>query len=151
MKGLVQAGLGLLLLLAIAVPAQAQPDNVEATVIGFYQQYLKRSPSRAEVMPWVGEVVAGRSSMLWTEAQILGSTEYYRLQGSRPWLWVRGMYRDVTGRMPRRDEVNYWVRRSHELDSRAETAYEFLPTVRRGLPGRPAPYSPLPVRPWGYR
>jgi hypothetical protein len=148
MKSLVKLTLGLLLV-AVAVPARAQGGDVEAAVAGYYQQYLKRTPSWAEVRPWVNHVRAGQS-LPWVQAQILGSQEYFDLYGDNPRQWATGLYEDVLDRTPAADEVAGWLVRYGALGgNRTAVANEFLLGAARELATRAAPdRRPLLPRDW---
>src|SRR5205823_805970 len=100
--------LAIALLLAAGVPAQAD-ERTDSIVYHYYKQYLQRRPTPREVRSWAGQVEAGTMTLQQVQARLLSSAEYYRMHESRPGPWVRGLYEDVLGREPNRDEVRTWV------------------------------------------
>jgi uncharacterized delta-60 repeat protein len=65
----------------------------------FYSQYLGRTPSAAEISPFVAALQQGVTPEL-VQASIAGSPEYFQHQGSTNEAWLRGVYLNVLGRPP---------------------------------------------------
>jgi hypothetical protein len=108
MKALITLTLTLLLL-ATAAPARGQVVANRA-VLGFYQQYLGRTPHWTEVRGWAMRVEAGEITLTDVRVSILASQEYFdRHRNSSP-RFIRGLYRDILGRRASPDEVEGWLR-----------------------------------------
>jgi hypothetical protein len=66
------------------------------------------------------------------EADIIGSDEYWERNGSNVVGFVRGLYADVLGRVPNRDEVLGWAQRyAVNSENRSAVAREFLQAAAR--------------------
>lgn len=90
------------------ITAQAILNSTEyrtGLLNGWYQLYLHRNPSAAEISFWLPAFAA-----LFTdeqiESQILGSPEYLALSGGTNTTWINRIFGDVLGRTPNAAEVS---------------------------------------------
>src|SRR5262245_37586606 len=91
-------------------PVDPQAELVQS----WYQHFLGRSVDGSGIQTWVALLRQGvpPEDVL---GGILGSPEYYRRNGGTPVGFVRGLYRDVLGREPGRDEIPQWVNQLRNL------------------------------------
>ena len=91
----------------VAAQIQLSTEYLVDLVASWYQTYLHRSPAPAEISGWVGQLAAGqtREAVL---ASILGSSEYYVLDGSTPAGFINGLYQDLLGRPADPAGRGYW-------------------------------------------
>jgi hypothetical protein len=78
-----------------------------ALVTGFYNSFLHRTPTAAEVSFWLPAFVSGLTDEQ-VEAQILGSAEYFSIAGGTNAAWISRIYQDVLGRAPSTAETTTW-------------------------------------------
>jgi hypothetical protein len=88
----------------VATQLISVPERAELEAVRTYQVVLGRAPSRAEIDGWVSSRAGGRS-VTDLQATLLAGPEYLARQGGRPRGFLRGLYRDVLGRAPRRREL----------------------------------------------
>ncbi len=119
-----------LFLLGPAPNALAHPNDYEGQVASWYHQYLRRDPDPIGFRDHVFNLRRGYQPRT-VEAQILGSQEYYRLNGANPLAFVHALFRDVLGRPPSRGEANSWLDRLRG-ERRSELAQRFLEQTRGG-------------------
>jgi large repetitive protein len=91
-------------------------EALHRDVVGWYQTYLGRTPSNAEVLPYVNTMMAGATEeqML---AGILGSPEYTNHVATLPGFtggpsdsnFIRGLYVQLLNRTPNQSEINGWL------------------------------------------
>jgi len=146
MKILMRTGLVLLALVVASAPARADHRRDYDTIVGFYQQYLKRSPAPREVRGWIENMRQTGFSLFEVEAGILGSREYFDNHRRDPRSWARGLYIDALDREPDRAEVRIWVDRLHQLRGNYARAVEEFLTEARGRDGYDDEYRSLPRR-----
>jgi hypothetical protein len=132
MNTLTKWALGLLLF-AFTPPLWAQPD-LEGTIYGFYQEYLRRSPAQSEVRAWAGQVQAGAMSLPDVQANILGSQEYFDLHRRDPRRFIGGLYLDVLRRRAAAGEVEAWLSNYNAANGdTAQVARQFLTAAQHEL------------------
>ena len=117
------------ILVTIAGEGRAQPGSAESLVASWYHRYLEREPDPTGFYDHV-RALRGGAPPVAVEAEILGSEEYYRLQGANPRGFVFGLFRDVLGRPPAPGEMAYWLDRVRD-EGRAGAARSFLLGPRR--------------------
>jgi len=106
--------------------------NVEL-VASWYRRYLGREPDRSGLANFTGMLARGTSAED-VQAGILASDEFWRLNGSRPEGFIRGLYEGVLGRTPRRAEMDSWGRRYNLLrGDRSRLAQEFVAAAQQEL------------------
>jgi hypothetical protein len=106
-------------------------------VQSWYQRYLRRSIDISGLQGWVNLLRQGASHDD-VKAAILGSPEYYQLQGNTPEGFVTGLYGDVLGRAPSRDELVLWLNRLGQLrNDRTRLAADFVRAAQGELRRRP--------------
>jgi hypothetical protein len=92
--------------LGLVGPAQAQSPRLrpERQVDQWYRQFLGRPVDQAGLDSWANDL---RNGAPWQEVLggILGSREYFRLKGGTFSRFVQGLYLDVLGRRPTREEM----------------------------------------------
>ena len=75
-------------------------------ITGYYQEFLGRKPSQAEVNSWVGLLQQGE-----TEEQVINffasSPEFFQAQGSSNSQWLNELYNDLLGRNPDPGSANF--------------------------------------------
>jgi len=131
MKILLRTGLVMLALFAASAPARADYRGDYDTIVGFYQQYLKRSPAPHEVRGWIQNMRQTGFSLYEVEAGILGSREYFDSHRGNPRSWARGLFVDALDREPSPAEVRHWVERLREhRGNYARAVEEFLKETR---------------------
>jgi len=102
----------------------------------WYQHFLRRP---ADPQGLAAQVAAMRQGSPAEDvlASLVGSDEYFRLNGSYVPGWISAMYRDVFGRSPRPDEVQSWMQALAQMGgNRQETAKAFLRSARQEAGGR---------------
>jgi hypothetical protein len=122
-----------------AQPPVFQPpvDPLVELVQSWYQRYLRRSIDMSGLQSWVSMLRQGASHDD-VKSAILGSPEYYQLQGNRPDAFVAGLYADVLGRTPDRGEMALWLNRLNQLrNNRQRLAADFLVAAHGELHRRP--------------
>jgi len=113
-----------------------RPANFPQLVDSWYRLYLNRPAEPQGMRDQIDRLRRGDTPEE-IQAGILGSDEYFRLQGSRRHAWVAALYADVLGRSPSRREVAIWVEKlDRNGGSREQTALEFLRGARRELSER---------------
>jgi len=123
----------LILLLAFAIPVQANDRDV-AAIVQYHRQYLKRAPSDAEINVWISDAYRTGATPEQVEAAIIASQEYYRRCGNNPRAWANRMFADVLDRFPTIPERNYLMNLLNDFGGdRERTALEFLVQARRGF------------------
>lgn len=97
----------------------------------YYQRYLKRSADWGGLQNWLIHLQRGLSPEQ-VQGAIIGSNEYYRLNGSYPAGFIRALYNDVIGRSPSPAELRSGLENLNRLrNNRAQHAEEFI----RGVQG----------------
>src|SRR5262245_23138413 len=122
------------LTLGAAATAQAGHDRAEATVEGWYRQYLGRCADESGLRSWGGQLRCGKPPDC-VLAGILASCEYYDRNGGCDAGFVKGLYRDRLGRCPSREEVRTWLCELDRCGSRYNVAHKFLIASQRELQG----------------
>jgi hypothetical protein len=137
MSAALMVGLGLF-------PGRASAALPEVNVVqGWYAQFLHRraDPRCQDLMAAQLRGGADPDDVL---AQILGSDEYYRLNGCCPEGFVVGLYRDALGEQASRDQINSWTCALRRCGSRERTARDFLRCIHGPDAVPPVPDVPLP-------
>jgi hypothetical protein len=118
-------------LLDVATRLTHSQEYFTDIVTNAYLTYLGREPDS----PGLGVAVASLSNGYITdeqlEANFIGSAEYIQNHGGAGAGWVRGMYHDLLGRVPRDDEVQAWVAYLNQGGSTVTVAYEFAASGER--------------------
>jgi hypothetical protein len=110
-----------------ALPGDHYADMVES----WYQRYLHRSVDPGGLASRLTLLRRGADPED-VEVDIIGSDEYWERNGSNVVGFVRGLYADVLGRVPNRDEVRGWVQRyAVNRANRSAVAREFLRAAAR--------------------
>ena len=117
-----------------AATAQAGPGRAEATVEGWYRQYLGRCADESGVRTWGGQLRCGKSPDC-VLAGILASDEYFDRNGGCDAGFVKGLYRDRLGRCASPAEVRGWLCELGRCGSRYDLALKFLVASQRELNG----------------
>jgi hypothetical protein len=107
------------------------PEHTGRAVTGAYEAYLGRTPESVGLTAHAGAIQRGVSPER-VDAAILGSQEYFGLQGSDNTAFVRGLYLDVLGREADSAGLEAHVGRLARGASRTEVAYAFLTCGERG-------------------
>ena len=128
------------------LPAEVGACEEARAVQNWYLRYLQRPADRCGLDNWVTHLRRGMAPDT-AEASILGSEEYYHNHGCNPDGFVTGLYEDVLGRRPCREEVCTWTRRLGACGCRIKLASEFLCAARRELAGAAAPPVYVPEFP----
>jgi hypothetical protein len=144
-------GLGL-----VVGPAAAQTQAHYDIVEKYYERYLQRPADPVGMQTWAVKMANGLP-VLAVKAGILGSDEFYQIQGSNPTGFVVGLYQNVLGRQPNSFEIQTWLNYLNQVQGdRQQTASTFLVAARgelaqhaaRFIPHiNPAVPPPLPVPP----
>jgi hypothetical protein len=117
-------------------PPSGGGNNLRDLVESWYQIYLRRPADPGGLRTQVDRLRRGAAPEE-VQGAILGSDEYYQLQGGRPRAWVVGLYADVLDRSPAPREINNWMRTlDRNGGSREATATEFLRSARAELAQR---------------
>jgi hypothetical protein len=129
-------------------PAQqrAYPDDPRELVRQWYRKFLDRRVDPSGYQNWVDELVRGQPPEM-VLAAILASDEYYQRAGSTPEGFVQKLFQDLTGRLPTRAELDFWVRRAYTQD-RVDIAHALL--TRYPQTWSPEPYDPRAGSPHDY-
>jgi hypothetical protein len=120
---LVVALLGLVVLVPPAFPQFPAPGGARRLVEGWYARFLNRAPD-AFAGGWIAALRRGQSPEA-VLAQILGSPEYFARGGGTPQGFLHRLYRDVVGRPPFPQELNYWLPRMTFM-SPSEVAFHVI-------------------------
>jgi hypothetical protein len=97
-------------------------------VQSWYQRFLHRSPTSAEIANWVGMLLGATDEDV--EAGILGSDEYYNSRGGGTNAgFVEALYRDILGRTPTDAEVRQWDAAFGAGATRNQVALQILKSV----------------------
>lgn len=91
----------------------------------YYERFLGRAGSPAEIEGWVAHMKAGTSEES-VRASFLGSPEYFSRNGSDHRRFVEALYRDVLGRGASPAEIEYYATRLDAGASRRDVAWGFL-------------------------
>ena len=78
------------------------------TIIGYYQAQLGRTPTAAEIQPFLNRLVAGESQDA-LRVTFFGSEEFFNKAGRNNAQFVNNLYEEIVNRSPTVAEVNYWV------------------------------------------
>jgi hypothetical protein len=78
------------------------------TIVDYYQVQLLRTPSAAEVQPFLNRLVAGESQDA-LRLTFFGSEEFFNLAGRNNAQFVKNLYNQIVDRPATVAEVNYWV------------------------------------------
>jgi hypothetical protein len=132
MKILARTAVAAFLVLITFTPTQAQDISAaEATIVRYYQYYLRRNPGRAEVLGWLYHVSQTGASARQVEAGIIASPEYYRYCRNNPRIWVGMLFNDVLGRNATLPEYQLVLARLIDYQGdRSRTAEDFLAAAR---------------------
>ncbi len=114
-----------LTLAAGLVPSVAFAQSDVELVESYYRRYLHRRPDPLGLRNNLYLLRNGATPQD-IQAALLGSGDYYNLQGAQDDLWVMGLYEDVLGRRPTNREVDYWLDQLEQTLSRQATALQFL-------------------------
>jgi len=138
MNVLIRTGLVTLALLA-AAPARANDERTAAeAVVTYYQNYLRRNPSRAEVEGWIFHMKQTGASLEQVEAGVIASRDYFAGCRNSPRVWVGAAFADVFGRYATTREAAYLMDRLvYYNGDRTRVAEEILAEARGwGYPSR---------------
>ncbi len=109
------------------VPSDPNADLIES----WYQRYLGRSVDPGGLSSRLAVLRRGADPEE-VEADIIGSGEYWERNGRNVAGFVRGLYADVLGREPNRNEVRIWADRyAVNRGNRSAVAREFLQAAAR--------------------
>ena len=78
---------GVLALAASLAPAAAQAQPPDRIIADWYRQYLDRWPDPPGMRSFMTQLAEGRD-LMWVQAGILSSNEYYERHGSDPGRWL---------------------------------------------------------------
>ena len=96
------------------------------TIVDYYQTQLNRTPSVAEVQPFLNRLVAGESQDA-LRVTFFGSEEFFNRAGRNNAQYVNDLYTQILDRAPSGGEVNYWVNILAQTNgNRTFVAREFL-------------------------
>jgi len=137
----------------VVLPARAQyppPPPAGATgggmalVDGWIRQFLGRPANQGDVGS--GQALdAGTVQPQVLLSRILACDEYYAHVGGEDRRYIRGLFRDLSGRPPSPREESYWLNRllhtPEGMEGRTQIAYELLQRYPEALSGR-APQVP---------
>lgn len=85
------------------------PTFIDDQIESYYQSYLQRTPSAAEVSSWAAAVENGSLTLGEAKIGFLASDEYYADAGGTPSGFVTALYKSVLGRTPSAQEAASWV------------------------------------------
>jgi hypothetical protein len=91
-------------------PPWPSPPNLRRQIADLYVQYLRRPARPDEIQYWVQQA-ARPGGLRNVTLGILASDEYFDRNRNNPNIFVRSLFRDVTGRRPSDAEVQSWVDR----------------------------------------
>lgn len=112
--------------------AEAQSSRA-AFVEQLYETYFGRQPYYSELDYWLDRMTRQGDSRDVVEAGIIGSPAYFQQNRYNTNLWMREVFREVLGRGPRGNELEWWRRRlSQYHGDREDWALEFLSEMRTG-------------------
>ena len=94
----------------IAMLILNSPEHRATVVQGYYQTYLHRSVDAAGLNFWLSVMAAGASDEQVLGA-VVGSNEYFVVNGGTSDSFIRAIYRDVLHRTtpPSQPEIDYWI------------------------------------------
>jgi len=96
------------------------------TIVGYYQVQLGRTPSAAEVQPYLNLLIAGQSQDQ-IRISFFGSEEFFNAAGRNNAQFVNNLYSQILNRAPSGAEVNFWVNVLAQTNGdRTFVAREFL-------------------------
>ena len=121
-----------------ALPAPARAGGECELIQSWCVQYLHRRGAPCELEAWAKHLRCGES-VLSVEASFLASDEYFCLHGHSPEGVVTGLYTDVLGRTPCRQEIATWVCQYNQACSRGEFTTKFLCAARKELSQQAGP------------
>ena len=78
------------------------------TIISYYQTQLGRTPTNAEIQPFINRLVAGESQDA-LRLTFFGSEEFFNNAGRNNSQFVKNLYDKIVDRPATVAEVNYWV------------------------------------------
>jgi Domain of unknown function (DUF4214) len=109
------------------------------TVRLWYRKFLGRDPDPAGIQRYVGLLRQG-ASPLDSEAELLGSDEYFNRYGQNVEAFIAGLYTDVLGRPPLGHELRGWLETYRQLGgNRQILARQFLGQAGVQIENNPAP------------
>jgi hypothetical protein len=108
----------------VAYEIETSPGNEYRmdVVQTYYQHFLHRTGSAAELASWSSALAAGISDET-VEAAFLGSAEYFQLHGSTNLNWSNACYQDLLGRS---NAEGAWVARLNAGASRSDVALAIM-------------------------
>jgi restriction endonuclease Mrr len=96
------------------------------TIIGYYQAQLGRTPTAAEIQPFLNRLVAGESQDA-VRLTFFGSEEFFNKAGRNNAQFVKNLYDGIFDRLPTNAEINYWVSVLNQTNGdRTFVAQQFL-------------------------
>jgi hypothetical protein len=114
----------------------AGPQHYVLVVESWYQLLLHRPSDPAGLRDYVDRLRRGipPEDVL---AGILGSEEYYKVNGERPRPWIAALYADLLDRSASRREIEGWIQTlGRNGGSRERTAAEFVRSAKLELAQR---------------
>lgn len=119
-------------------PAGATGGGGMALVDGWIRQFLGRGPNNGDVAS--GQALdAGTTDPHTLLSRIMACDEYYIHVGGNDTLYIRGLFRDLSGRLPSPREESYWTNRllhtPEGMEGRTQIASELLQRYPQALSG----------------
>ena len=112
--------------LAKSILTSTEAENL--TVRSLYQHLLGRKPDASGLSAYVHLLDAdGHATTLITS--LVTSTEYYNLHGANTSLWIRALYQDLLNRGASDLEVQFWINKMNNGETRAQVAADFTATL----------------------
>lgn len=109
-----------------AIISTAMPGELGADLVtGMYQKYLGRSPDAADLAYWVG-VVSSVGTIENTEADIIGSQEFFALAGGTNAGFIERLFQVSLGRKPALEDTAYYLASLLSRQPRQQVAGEIL-------------------------
>ena len=134
-----------LLVLVWTGGVQAQTASQRNFIVGMYQSYFQRDPTRANINEWLGWFQRG-SSAEEIHASFIASDELFARMNRDSDRWLSYVFQVVVGRNPTAQEFNYWRGRYRQLrQDRRAFGLEFLNSMgnRRPSSGPSQPSNAL--------
>jgi len=139
------------LVLGFSMPiACAAPQPEDPFIRSVFIKYLRVPPNSDQIRIWRQRLQF--RTPIEMEAHILARVDYYERAGRNPRGFILSLYFDVLGiSRPAPQEVDYWVQRLHECQSRERLAFMFITELRnppiQQQPTIVAPVVSGPVQP----
>jgi hypothetical protein len=110
-------------LVGVALSLATSYEHDSAVVTQVYETFLGRAPD-AEGLAWWASAMQSGASDEQVDAAILGSTEYFDLQGAGDSNWLSAIYETLLQRVPDAMGWNYWTQQLQLGVSRETIAFD---------------------------